>query len=604
MSSIQINSQRISTNTALISSLQKDIVDLSNNIPVTTDFAKLNDANVFTENNTFQGDKQFIVNITGSPTSQITFSGRETNIQSGLLCGAGPTAHVDAKVSGVLSVNQSSQGGTDDRAVNYITTPKVELTTAPVDATDATTKDYVDTEISNIDTSNFAKLNQTNTFTQTNNFQDVIVNKLKTDNYGLECVYGEYSNTFYANDNETNGTITDQLNLLAAQQGVVIKISAGSYDEDVNINGKLNIGLECVNVGGRTITELTGTRTLTIDNSERIRIQSLQVNGLTTIQGTLHKHYFGSCSFNGGLVIDGGVGEFMIFRDCEINGLTINATFGGVVYFYRCDFKSASMTLNQVVKEQVVIVDSSNILDDLRVYTYNYLAIGNCSYLNGGIMVDGEFSNTAYVRNQTPTLDNELTSKDYVDTEVGTKQDTITNLVSDNFLTAGSNITLTQNGTNTTINSSSPSIYGFRAVGNGIGTANTGFGAYISSALVITTQAESSYDTTGLYGATTAGVFIPTISGWYRNTCKIFFLSTSSTGGNLVSLMKNQNAPVASDVIMTGGDFKGQTGDFTGLVYMVAGTAYAIRQESGSATISLLHYRSWWECELVQETIP
>jgi len=68
--------------------------------------------------------------------------------------------------------------------------------------------------------------------------------------------------------------------------------------------------------------------------------------------------------------------------------------------------------------------------------------------------------------------------------------------------------------------------------------------------------------------------------------------------------MKNQNAPVAADVIMTGGDFKGQTGDFTGLIYMVAGTAYAIRQESGNATISLLHYRSWWECELVQETIP
>ena len=268
MSSIQINSQRISTNTALISSLQKDVVDLSNNIPVTTDFAKLNDANVFTENNTFQGDKQFIVNITGSATSQITFSGRETNIQSGLLVGAGPTAHIDAKVSGVLSVNQSAQGGVDDRAVNYITTPKVEITTAPVDANDATTKDYVDTS------------------------------------------------------------------LVA-------------------------------------------------------------------------------------------------------------------------------------------------------------------------------------------------------------KQDTITNLVSDNFLTAGSNITLTQNGINTTISSSPPSIYGFRAVGDGTSSQVYNAGDFISQKLVITTQAESSYDTTGLYGATTTGIFIPTISGWYRNTCKVFFLSSSSSGGILVSIMKN-----------------------------------------------------------------
>lgn len=333
MSSVQLNSNKISTNLALIQELSEQVADLSNNIPDTTDFAKLNDANTFTEDNTFQGDKKFIVNITGSPTSAISFVGRETNIQSGLLVGAGPTAHIDAKVSGVLSVNQSAQGGTDDRAVNYITTPKVELTTAPVDANDATNKNYVDTS------------------------------------------------------------------LVA-------------------------------------------------------------------------------------------------------------------------------------------------------------------------------------------------------------KQDTITNLVSDNFLTAGSNITLTQNGINTTINSSSPSIYGFRAVGNGISSATTGAGAVISSVLAITTQSESSYDTTGLYGATTNGVFIPTISGWYRNTCKIFFLSSSSTGGNLISLMKNQSAPIQADVILTGGDFKGQTGDFTGLVYMVAGTSYSIRQFSGSATISLLYNHSWWECELVQETIP
>jgi hypothetical protein len=80
MSSVQLNSNKISTNLALIQELSEQVADLSNNIPDTTDFAKLNDANVFTENNTFQGDKKFIVNITGSPTSQITFSGRETNM--------------------------------------------------------------------------------------------------------------------------------------------------------------------------------------------------------------------------------------------------------------------------------------------------------------------------------------------------------------------------------------------------------------------------------------------------------------------------------------------------------------------------------------------
>ncbi|KRP27289.1 MAG: hypothetical protein ABS28_01345 [Cryomorphaceae bacterium BACL22 MAG-120619-bin32] len=115
-----------------------------------TNVARQDATNIFNEDNLFNGAKNFVVNITPSANSQITFAGREVSIQGGLEAYSGPDTHIPVSVSGALNVNQSYFGGVDDRSVNYIKTPKVEITTEPVDISDATTKKYVDDLIANL----------------------------------------------------------------------------------------------------------------------------------------------------------------------------------------------------------------------------------------------------------------------------------------------------------------------------------------------------------------------------------------------------------------------------------------------------------------------
>jgi hypothetical protein len=115
-----------------------------------TNVARQDATNIFNGDNSFIGGKKFIVDIPGSSDSQITFAGREVSIQGGLEAYSGPDTHIPVSVSGALNVNQSYFGGVDDRSVNYIKTPKVEITTEPVDISDATTKKYVDDLIANL----------------------------------------------------------------------------------------------------------------------------------------------------------------------------------------------------------------------------------------------------------------------------------------------------------------------------------------------------------------------------------------------------------------------------------------------------------------------
>ena len=115
-----------------------------------TNVARQDATNIFNGDNSFIGGKKFIVDIPGSSDSQITFAGREVSIQGGLEAYSGADTHIPVSVSGALNVNQSYFGGVDDRSVNYIKTPKVEITTEPVDISDATTKKYVDDLIANL----------------------------------------------------------------------------------------------------------------------------------------------------------------------------------------------------------------------------------------------------------------------------------------------------------------------------------------------------------------------------------------------------------------------------------------------------------------------
>jgi hypothetical protein len=128
--------------------VETSLEDLSGSV------ARVNASNTFTEDNFFTGFKQFVVNIPSAEGTAISFAGREVNVQGvrGLECYAGPETHIPLSVSGAVNVNQSVFGGVDDRSVNFIKTPKIEITTEPVDISDGVTKGYVDESISAVET--------------------------------------------------------------------------------------------------------------------------------------------------------------------------------------------------------------------------------------------------------------------------------------------------------------------------------------------------------------------------------------------------------------------------------------------------------------------
>jgi hypothetical protein len=297
---------------------------------------------------------------------------------------------------------------------------------------DLNTQDIIDLSnvVSNIDYSNFARLDISNTFQEKQTFLDtinaenVVANKFLTDNNGEELVYGNYSNTFYVNDNETgtSGSINDTLALITSANKV-IRISAGSYSQDVLVSGKDLVGLSCPNVGGITMTELAGTRTFTIENSYRIRVSGLQINGMTTISGSQLRHRLEVCNFNGGLTITGGgatpLEEFITIQDCDIAGSLTISSFTGIVYFYRVNFQNATFNISPAYSpQQVVMIDCAGIPDDVSLFAGNYYVVGSTSYYKSGTLTTGDFNSSFFVRNTTPSQDNELTSKLYVDTQI------------------------------------------------------------------------------------------------------------------------------------------------------------------------------------------
>ena len=383
---IESNTAQIQTNVSAISiiggeidTLETNVVDLSSQVlDLSTNTAKLNVANTFTANNTF---------------------------------------------------------------TNYITTPKVEITTEPVDLSDATTKNYVDTAIAGVvfDDTSFARLDISNTFVSTQIFLDtinaekVVADKFFTDNNGEELVYGNYSNTFYVNDNETgtSGSINDTLALITSQDKI-IRVSLGSYGEDVLVSGKTLLGISCPNVGGVTMTELGETNTFTIDNSLRVRVSGLQINGMTTISGSQFKHRLEVCNFNGGLTITGGgvtpLAEFMTIQDCDVSGSLTISSFTGIIYFYRVDFQNATFNISpDFSPQQVIMIDCRNIPDDASLFAGNYFVVGLTSYYKNGDLKLTDLNPAYYVRDTSPSQDNELASKFYVDLGVNANASSISN---------------------------------------------------------------------------------------------------------------------------------------------------------------------------------
>ena len=146
---VVLNYQRISTNSSLIYALRGEIVDISNSIP-----AIINQVNINT------------LAIVDLSSDLITLTNEVDDISSQVLDLSTNTAKLN--VDNTFTANNTF--------TNYITTPKVEITTAPVDLSDATTKNYVDNAIAGVvfDDTSFARLDISNTFVSKQTFLDTI----------------------------------------------------------------------------------------------------------------------------------------------------------------------------------------------------------------------------------------------------------------------------------------------------------------------------------------------------------------------------------------------------------------------------------------------
>ena len=130
---------------------------------------------------------------------------------------------------------------------------------------------------------------------------------------------------------------------------------------------------------------------------------------------------FTNCEFKL-IEIRGGI-MTLTFTDCKIknNFRSLNASITGIINFIRCDFTGSSFNLLHSNKDAIVMTDCIGLPDDVALDTQNYLVKG----ITGYTTKLGAFLSHSYTANETPALTNELTSKSYVDSQVGTKQPTI-----------------------------------------------------------------------------------------------------------------------------------------------------------------------------------
>ena len=172
-----------------------------------------------------------------------------------------------------------------------------------------------------------------------------------------------YSNSYYANDNKVD--IQTALDKSGAAQGVVVFASSGSYGgSNLLINDRQNIGIIAPVVGNVTITELPSSRGIDISgaNSTRVRLTGIQVKGMTTINGTLGRHYFSNMHFQGGLTFTGSMTNWVTFNNCDFStSFTVNSTFAGTIYLVNCAFNGVTLTLNNTSPIQVILSNCSGL---------------------------------------------------------------------------------------------------------------------------------------------------------------------------------------------------------------------------------------------------
>ena len=165
----------------------------------------------------------------------------------------------------------------------------------------------------------------------------------------------------------------------ATGDAAVILASPGSYPgATVTIgSGKNNVALIGVagTAFGGTITSLSSGRGLTVSGTAtRIRVQGIQIEGLTTwTTSGAGVHRIDRSQLVGGLTVGASwpASTQLVITDCEIGGvITIPAGFLGVLIFDRCSFNTGWSISNAASAAQVVIGNSSNV-NPSSSYTLN-----------------------------------------------------------------------------------------------------------------------------------------------------------------------------------------------------------------------------------------
>jgi hypothetical protein len=164
--------------------------------------------------------------------------------------------------------------------------------------------------------------------------------------------------------------IQTAINAHTTGDAAIILAAPGSYPGPVLsiASGYNNVAI-CGAAGqpfGGTITSLSGGRGLSVSgNATRIRVQNLQIEGLTTwATSGAGVHRIDRCQLVGGLTVGTSwpAGTQLVITDCEISGtVTIPAGFLGVVLFDHCTFVSGWTISNGASAAQVIIGNSNGV---------------------------------------------------------------------------------------------------------------------------------------------------------------------------------------------------------------------------------------------------
>lgn len=162
----------------------------------------------------------------------------------------------------------------------------------------------------------------------------------------------------------TSPVIADALATIGTTNGYTVNLGFGEYRETgpIVVNEKWQLQLNGNRTAGTTSSTIKNG--LTVQNSNGVRLHTLQIEGASSISCRAGLGIYAErCQFMGNVTL-GGTGGFMMFIDCDFAGnITIPNTFAGTVYFVRCQFSNASgvYTFSQTSPVQAIIFDSGGI---------------------------------------------------------------------------------------------------------------------------------------------------------------------------------------------------------------------------------------------------